>query len=177
MEAWRKRLENGEDLLGPFLANARRTLDYLIEQGYTDPQRVAACGVSRGAFLAFHFAATDVRVQSAAGISPLTDLMALREFTGTTKPDAARKLSIVNLAPALAGRAIWLSIGNNDSRVDTDLAISFTRACVRATGERTKQHDPRVPVELIVAPAGGHRKIDQAHELLVAWLQKQWGMQ
>src|SRR5262249_33706720 len=152
MEGWRKRLDAGEDLLGPFLRNAGRTLDYLIEQGYTDPKRVAACGVSRGGFLAYHFASVESRVRAAAGISPLTDMMALREFTGSAHAPGIEKLSTIHLAPKLTNTAIWLSIGNNDTRVDTDLAIAFTRAVVRETAHHDKKSDAVIPVELVVAP-------------------------
>jgi hypothetical protein len=68
---------------------------------------------------------------------------------------------------------VWLSIGNNDQRVDTDRAIAFTRAIVQASARQSKQPDPTIPVELIVAPSAGHRKIDQAHEMLAAWLATQ----
>ena len=46
-KTWRRWLENGEDFVGAFTANAKQTLDYLVKEGYTDPRRVAACGISR----------------------------------------------------------------------------------------------------------------------------------
>ena len=64
---------------------------------------------------------------------------------------------------------VWLSIGNNDARVDTDDAISFTRAIVREAA-RPDRPNAVIPVELLVAPTPGHTKIDRAHELLASWL-------
>ncbi len=175
MEGWRSRLEHGEPFVQAFTTHARKVLDYLIRQGYSDPRRIAACGVSRGGFLAFHWAAVDPRVRTAAGVSPLVRLMALREFRGTPEPEKAEKLSLVEIAPKLAGRAVWVSIGNHDLRVDTDQVIAFTRAIVRAAA-RSNRPDQVIPVELIVAPTAGHRKIDQAHELLAAWILHQFGL-
>ena len=66
-------------------------------------------------------------------------------------------------------RAVWLSIGNNDLRVNTDDAIAFTREVVRATAPPDKPNAV-IPVELLVTPTPGHSKIDRAHELLAEWL-------
>ena len=63
--------------------------------------------------------------------------MALREFRGTPEPEKAEKLSLVEIAPKLAGRAVWVSIGNHDLRVNTDQVIAFTRAIVRAAAGAT----------------------------------------
>ncbi|HVC95332.1 MAG TPA: prolyl oligopeptidase family serine peptidase, partial [Pirellulales bacterium] len=139
-----------------------------------DPEHVAAYGTSRGGFLAVHFAAADRRVRAVAGVSPVTNLLALSEFSGTNAREKAEQLSLANQASRLAGCAVWVSIGNHDERVSTDDAIDFTRAVVREAA--AKSHDPKVviPVELVVAPAAGHTKIDQAHELLAAWIVKQF---
>jgi hypothetical protein len=114
-------------------------------------------------------------VRAAAGVSPLVRLTAVREFRGTSEPEKAEELSLVEIAPKLAGRAAWVSIGNHDLRVDTDQVIAFTRAIVRAAA-RSNRPDQVIPVELIVAPTAGHRKIDQAHELLAAWILHQFGL-
>ncbi len=169
LEGWRHRLEKGEEFISAFTAKARGILDFLITDKITDPERVAVCGTSRGGFLAYHLAATDPRIKAAGGISPVTRLTALREFTTTTHRVQADQLNVATLGPKLAGRAIWLSIGNHDVRVDTDDAIAFTRAVVNATA-RPDAPNAVIPVELLVAPAPGHTKIDQAHERLAEWL-------
>lgn len=172
LAAWRTRLERGEDFVGAFVAHARAVLDYLIENRYTDPAKIVAAGTSRGGFLAFHFAAADARIKLVAGISPVTDLMALREFRGTLFGQQAEKLSLIELAPRLAGRPAWVSIGNHDRRVDTDQAIAFTRALVRVSAEG-QGNDAVIPVELLVCPTAGHTNIDHAHELLAEWILRQ----
>ena len=169
LNGWRHRVDNGEDLIGPFAKRASAVLDLLIEQKIADPTRVAAFGTSRGGFLAYHFAAIDPRIKATSAVSPVTRLTALREFTTMNHRENAEKLDVAKLGSALAGKAVWLSIGNNDARVNTDDAIEFTRSVVRATA-RPDTPDAQIPVELIVGPAKGHSKIDQAHELLAVWL-------
>ncbi len=173
LAAWRARLECGEDFIGEFTARAREVLDYLVKERYTDPSRVAACGTSRGGFLAFHLAAVEPRIRFIGGIAALTELTALREFQATRHRSQAEALSLPALAPRLAGRPAWVSIGNNDTRVDTDRIIAFTRALVKATAEGQKPDAP-VPVELIVNSSGGHRSTLHDHELLAAWLLAQF---
>ena len=169
LEGWRHRLEKEEDFISAFNAKASAILDVLVKEKISDPERVAVCGTSRGGFLAYHFAASDSRIKAAAGISPVTRLTALREFSTTSHREKAEQLNVANLAAKLAGRAVWLSIGNNDARVNTDDAIAFTREVVRATA-RPETPNAMIPVELLVGQASGHSKIDQAHELLAAWL-------
>lgn len=70
----------------------------------------------------------------------------------------------MHLAPALAGRPVWISIGNRDRRVDTDRCITFTRAVVAATPPEVKL----VPLHLLVLPTDNHRQTDQAHEQAAA---------
>jgi len=173
LSSWCWRLEQGEDLLGGFLRRFRAVLDHLVAQGITDPARVAACGTSRGGFLAFHLAAAEPRIRCVAGIAPVTDLRALREFNTSTARASAAALALERLAPALAGRPVWITIGNHDQRVDTDRAIAFSRSLVTAAGEARDS----VPVELLVHAEPGHRSRVQDHERLAAWLLAQPALQ
>ena len=86
--------------------------------------------------------------------------------------EKAEQLDVAQLARNLRGRAIWLSIGNNDARVNTNDAIAFTREVVRAPAQPDKP-GAVIPVDLLVAPSKGHSKIDRAHELLALWLANQ----
>lgn len=173
LSGWRYRLENGASLIPDFTSRATAVLDYLIKKGYSDPSRVAACGTSRGGFLAYHFAAADARVKAAAGFSPVTDLMALSEFAGMKNSEAAKALTLEKHAAKLAGRPMWLSIGNDDQRVSTEAAIAFTRKLVAAGAAVRKDLRQPLPVELIVGQASGHSAIEHAHELAAAWLLRQ----
>lgn len=172
LDGWRYRIEHDGPFLEAFNARATAVLDELIQQKLTDPNRVAACGTSRGGFVAYHFAAAEPRIRAVAGISPVTRLNALREFSTTEHPEKVEPFNAIHLAPKLTGKAVWLSIGNNDARVNTDDAIAFTRAVVNASAAAASP-DARIPVDLFVARSSGHSKVDQAHELLAGWLQDQ----
>lgn len=173
LTGWRHRAERDEAFIAAFCTKASGVLDTLIEEKIADPERIAACGTSRGGFLAYHFAAADNRVKATAGISPVTRLRALREFTTIEPAEKADRLDVAKIASKLVGRGVWLSIGNHDLRVSTDDAIAFTRSVVEASA-KADQPDAVIPVELIVAGAAGHSKVDQAHERLADWLVTQF---
>ncbi|HJT79195.1 MAG TPA: prolyl oligopeptidase family serine peptidase, partial [Gemmataceae bacterium] len=166
LAGWRKRLEAGDDLVPGFTAKCTRVLDYLVREGYTDPGRVAACGTSRGGFMALHFAAADPRVRCVVGLAPVTDLLALTEFRGMEKSAAVNALALARVADKLAGRPVWVTIGNNDGRVGTDKVIAFTRDLVRASVAR--KEPPRV--ELHVLTNAGHSVHPAAHAEAAAWV-------
>ena len=175
LAAWCTRVDQGENFLGDFTTRARAVLDYLVKERITDPTRVAACGTSRGGFLAFHLGAAEPRIRFIGGIAPLTDLTALKEFATITHRPQAEALSLTTLAPRLAGRPAWVCIGNNDARIDTDQVIAFTRALVKATAQGQKA-DASVPVEVVINTSAGHRSTLHDHELLAAWLLQQFGL-
>jgi dienelactone hydrolase len=166
LSGWRARLEKGEDLVAPFTRRVSEVLDYLVKEGFTDPARVAAAGTSRGGFIALHCAAAEPRIKAVVAFAPVSDLNALREFKGTTAKDAADVLHTARLAPRLAGRSVWLCIGNHDERVSTDDAIATTRAIVRAAAEKKLPLD----VELFVTATPGHTIHKTAHDEAAAWL-------
>jgi dienelactone hydrolase len=171
LPGWAHRIKAGQDLISPFTKRCTEVLDFLVAEGYTDPKQVAACGTSRGGFCALHLAAAEPRVRAVTCISPVTDLLVLREFAGL-KPQQFETLNVVSLADKLAGRAIWLSIGNHDERVGTDECIAAAR---RLVAEMRRRHPDikTVPVELVVSPADGHHAIDNAYGLAADFVRKQ----
>jgi len=171
LRSWAHRVEAGEDLMAPFVARCVDVLDYLIERRFTDPDRVAACGTSRGGFCALHFAAAEPRVRAVAGISPVTNLIALREFAGMDEQQVHR-LNVPQLADELAGHAVWLGIGNGDQRVGTDYCIAAARRLDAASRRRFPDR-PVVPVELVVGPSQGHHPDDQAYTIAARFLLNQ----
>ncbi|MFC1596521.1 alpha/beta hydrolase family protein [Planctomycetota bacterium] len=167
---WRARSERNEDFVAESNARLREVLDHLIRAGYTDAERVAACGTSRGGFLALHFAASDSRVKCVAAFAPVTELGALREFEGATEHPLVGKLALANQAEKLAGRAVWLVIGDQDERVGTDHTISLARRITAASLAS------RVPsrVELHVMPEPrGHTTPSGAAQRAAEWIRRQ----
>ena len=164
---WRTRSDDGEDFIKPFTDRARTVLDHLIATGAADPQRVAACGTSRGGFMALQVAAADPRIRATAAFAPVTNLMALREFTGAKNTDHVAELSLLANAEKLAGRSLWVIIGDRDDRVSTDDAIAFARKVTNSSLEKTSASD----VTLLVLPEPkGHTTPKGAPELAVAWM-------
>lgn len=168
---WAHRVKAGQNLMQPFVKRCVAVLDHLITQSYTDPERVAASGTSRGGFCALHFAASEPRVRAATAVSPVTNPLAISEFAGVTD-EQVKSVNIDSLTDRLAGRSIWLSIGNHDPRVSTDDCVSLARKLVSST-RRLKREMKVVPVELIVGPSEGHRAIDDAYRLEAQFLRNQ----
>lgn len=166
LDGWRYRIENKRNFVRKFNDKVSKVLDYLIAEGYTDPERVAVVGGSRGAFLAFHYAASDPRVKSVAGQIPVTELRALSEFKGMENDPLTKSLSVINLAEKFAGCNVLVIIGDNDGRVGTDHAIAFARRVSRVAKDAN--------VELHVVP-GGHHGMECLGTLTDVWLSKHLG--
>lgn len=149
---WSFRAAKGEDFIAEFNARLAKVLDHLIKTGVADPQEIAACGTSRGGFLAMQFAAHDERVKCVAAFAPVTDLAALSEFRGIAKEPIVEKLSLSSRAAALAGRPVWIVIGDRDDRVGTDKAIAFARRLSAVS--REKGVSSRVELQVRSEPRG-----------------------
>jgi len=166
LKGWRFRLDQGENFIAPFVEKCRAALDHLIKEGYTDPQRVAVAGTSRGGFCAFHFAANEPRVKWVVAFAPVTDLPVLEEFRGLENHALTKSLGVANLADNLVGKHIWICIGNNDARVGTDQCFAFTRK----VAQTDLAADKPATIELHVMPSVGHAIHATAHDEAAAWL-------
>ena len=166
LAGWRHRVENGENFAEQFSRDAKAVLDYLIEARYTDPRRVGLLEISRGGFLALHFAAADCRVKSIALMAPVTDVRTLRGFDEMDDHVLARSMAAINRADDLLERPIWFIIGDWDARVGTDHTIAMARRLSElavAAGKESR-------VYLHVVPADGHTNPDGSHELVAPWI-------
>lgn len=164
LKGWRSRLDQGEDLVGPFTAQVSQVLDHLIGMGIADQGRVASCGTSRGGFMAAHAMAADSRIRAAALFAPVTVLSALSEFSGQGEHPLTHSLSLASLAPRLAARSLWASIGHRDGRVGTDHCIAFCRQVVTAAREQPAD------CSLQVLPTEGHQTPEGAYEEAASWI-------
>jgi dienelactone hydrolase len=168
LNGWAQRVAAGDDIMEEFTGRAKKVLDYLIAEKYTDQSRIAACGTSRGGFSAIHFAAADARVQCAVGYSPVTDLAALREFNGIKDRTLINSLKLANNVERLTGRDIYLAIGDRDERVSTDKAIEFARTLSAATAAKKSTGQ----IELHVCTAKGHETPAEPAQQSAAWIEK-----
>ena len=140
----------------------------------------------RGGFVALHFAAVESRVRCVAAFAPVTNLLALREFAGIEQDSPSvlrvvKSLALVNSAEKLAGRPIWICIGNYDQRVNTDDAIALTRRVVEASVAEDKPAN----VEIRVLPSEGYQvrvhdnghgiPVPSAHKEAAEWILARMG--
>ena len=173
LKGWRHRVDQGEDPMEDLVARASSVLDSLIAEGLSDPKHVLASGTSRGGYAAMQLAAHDQRVGSVAAFAPVTDLRALSEFDGFKKGALARPLGLIEYADKLAGRNLWLIIGDRDNRVSTqhtvDLALEVSR--------RSAQKALTTRVELHLEPTEGHQVPEGAYQRAAKWLLDQAGIE
>ena len=166
LSCWARRLENGDDFLKAFTSRVSKVLTHLVEKGHADPSRVIAAGVSRGGFIASHVAAGDARVSGLVALAPVTDLLELREFENLSTLPLANRIALNRIADGLAGRAVFIWIGNHDTRVGTDACLSFARALVQASIAAGRKAD----VELHMVPSEGHRSNESTYSEAAGWI-------
>lgn len=167
--AWRTRIEKSDPYVDELATRVSAMLDFLIKNGYTDPSRIAVEGTSRGGFLAAHMAAREPRFKAVIMYAPVCDLADVTEFHRIEKNPRLQALALAHLAPKLADRRIWVIIGNDDNRVNTDRAIQFTREVVHAA--KQKKLAPAVTLSVTATP--GHSSTEEMHHQAVLWLLQQ----
>ena len=167
--AWHFRSNHGEDFVAPFTRRVQDVLEYLLEAGFTNLEQIAACGTSRGGYMALQATAAESRIRATAAFAPVTNLATLHEFHATTNQDQIKTLSLSSKVEQLAGRSLWLIIGDRDVRVGTDDTIAFAR---RVTAMSLTQSKP-ADVTLIVQPElKGHTTPAGSPALAAEWIAK-----
>ncbi len=164
---WSYRAAKGEDFVAESNKRLSRVLDHLIKTGVADPERIVSSGTSRGGFLAIHFAAFDKRVKCALGFAPVTDLAALSEFRKTKEHPLVKKLSLAEQADNLAGRPVWIIIGDQDERVSTRAAYEVAHRITEAS--RKKKLPSRVQLHIMPEPRG-HTTPHGASKMAAEWI-------
>lgn len=173
LAGWRSRLAQGENVVAYANARATAVLNYLVANGYTDRTRVAAMGISRGGFLAVHWMASNPNVAAVAAVCPVTKLRYVAEFAGMGPHALTDSLDLEKLASNINLRKpLWLTIGNNDTRVGTDLCISFARAVETATPLVLDPDGSAVDKEvyLRVLPSDNHHQPLNTHPDAADWI-------
>jgi dienelactone hydrolase len=170
LTGWRERVDNGEDLIADVTGRLKKVLDYLITEKIADPERIGALGTSRGGFVALHFAAVETRVKCVAGFAPVTDLAILSEFRGAEQKQLVQRLALEQHVDALAGRPLWLVIGDRDVRVSSDSAIRFAR---RVTAVSLEKKLPALVDLHVISEPKGHTVPAGWPEQAANWFRKQ----
>tara|TARA_R110002111_G_scaffold262866_1_gene342057 strand:+ start:12561 stop:13352 length:792 start_codon:yes stop_codon:yes gene_type:complete len=170
LAGWAYRCEQGEDFVADINQRLTQVIDYLVSTKITNADKIAVCGTSRGGYLAIQFAAHDQRVKAVAAFAPVTDLTVLREFKTHEKNPLVPALALMKQAEKLAGRPVWIIIGDRDERVGTDDSIAVARAITKSS--LSKGLTSRVDIHVIAEPRG-HTVPPGATELAGAWFQRQ----
>jgi dienelactone hydrolase len=170
LAGWRHRLDHDENLVTETNRRLSEVLDFLIATGRTDPTKVAACGTSRGGFLAMQFTAAEPRVKCVAAFAPVTDLLALREFHGAEDNALVNSLSVIKQADQLANRAVWIIMGDRDERVGTDHAVALARAITASA--LAQGLNPAVELHVLPEPKG-HTTPQGAPAQAATWIAAQ----
>lgn len=149
MERWAAEFTHHPLFLEEFLKNCLDNIQYLISQGWIDPNKIAVGGLSRGGFAATHLAAKEPLIQTIVGFAPLTKLMSLEELKIA---DPSWDLS--HLIPKLIDKKIRFYMGNRDLRVNTRACFDFI---YQLANEAYHQGYRSPPVELILSPSVGFK--------------------
>ncbi len=151
---WAENIAAGHDIISAFIDSCRLALDFLVNKGYIDPDHIAVAGLSRGAFIATHFAAADHRIKTVLGFAPLTRLDGSKDFADIAAHPLVQELSLRQLADKLAAKTLRFYIGNRDTCVGTENCFTF----IKQLAETAYAHHHRSPpVELIIYPSIGHQ--------------------
>ena len=69
--------------------------------------------------------AADPRITGVAGLAPVTDWRVLTEFATVRDQPEVAALTLDHWAESLANRAVFLTMGNHDTRVSTACCVRF----------------------------------------------------
>lgn len=153
MRHWAQEFNRNPRFVDDFIDLCQENVNYLIEQGWVDPQALAIAGLSRGGFMATHLAARDPRFKIVLGFAPLTQPQPLEEIEHTSI-DLLERIALSSLAPQLVHKQLRFYMGNRDTRVSTDACYQFIRTLTDtafAQGIRSPQMD------LILYPSIGYK--------------------
>ena len=119
---------------------------------------IVLCGLSRAGYCALRLAAADQRICAVAGLAPVVDWRQLREFAAVRDQPAVAALTLDHWADELAGRAVFLTIGNGDSRVSSASCAHFGWRLLALEAARQME---RSRLQLHIVDAPDHTLADQ----------------
>jgi dienelactone hydrolase len=167
LTGWAKRAAAGDDFVAEFNDRMSKMIDHLIAEGLSDPNKIAISGTSRGGYLAIRYAAHDKRVKAAVAFAPVADLRQLKEFESAKTVPAVEAMSLEHFAEAVAGKPIWVYIGDRDDRVGTDSVIAFMR---KLSAAALKANVPSNAALHVLSEPRGHSTPAGADLMAARWL-------
>jgi dienelactone hydrolase len=176
--AAKARLWHGRTLFGQMLGEQRAGLDWLLSQPGTDPDRVAAMGISMGGTLAWWLAALDPRLAAAVSMCCFADLARLIE-TGAhdghgiymTVPGLLAETSTGRLSGLAAPMPLLHCVGFADWSTPPD-AYAIAKAELVASYEAAGAAGS---VRFHEAEAPGHEETEEMRAAVRAFLGERLG--
>ncbi|MEI8300756.1 MAG: alpha/beta hydrolase [Chlamydiota bacterium] len=120
---WAENLQNGIDLISPFIKKVCATIDDLIKDHILIENKIAVAGLSRGAYIATLIGAKHPLCRHILGFAPLTTLNPLKEFQDLQTHPLLSSLNLMHHLDALSSKNLRYYIGTRDSRVGTHHAF------------------------------------------------------
>ncbi len=148
----------GADPFGRFIAQGRAVIDACLERGWGNPDRIFACGVSRGGYCALRLMAAEPRLQGVTALAPLVDWRSLSEFSALQGHSEMAMLSLEHWVHHLTGRALYLAVGNHDHRVGTERSL---RLALRLLEKADFSQPGTSTVEVYINNSPGHTLHDE----------------
>jgi len=151
----------GPDPTLAFIEEAQAVLKYCVDQQWTRSGRVVVTGISRYAYMALRLMAADDQLNIGGGFAPVTDWRDLSELHEIKDRKEIADLRLSLFAEKLAGKKIYLSIGNHDERVGT---LSCCQLFLDLNAANSRKGLDGTLVDFFVTPDVGHRSGDEWFE-------------
>ena len=161
LNEFREIILKGPDPIAEFITQAKAVLDYCIQQKWARQDRIVVTGISRFGYLGFRLMAADERLKIGAAFAPVTDWRDLSEFHNCVDRKEVIDLQLARFAPQLAGKKLYLSIGNHDERVNT---LNCCRFFLDLNTENEKRGLGASLVDFLVTADVGHTCGDESFE-------------
>jgi predicted esterase len=171
---WAEEISQNRNPLDTFFTKCLENLEFLIEQGWIDPEKIGMAGLSRGAFIGTHLAAKDSRIGLILGYAPLLDLKTLHLDESIYFHPIVDSLRMETQIPHLIEKKLCFHIGNRDLKVGTKSCFQFIHQLTEA-GYQQKRRPPEV--ELIIYPSigyQGHGTPPSIFQQGIEWVKKVW---
>ncbi len=153
LNLWAEQLAQGNNIVHDLALNLTHAIEELIGRGVAQHDKIAVAGLSRGGFIAAHFAALCPAVQWILGFAPVTQLTYAKEFQDLKEDPLIVRLNLEYLVDALADRTLRFYIGNLDTRVGTRPCFEFIEKLAQAAEDK-RIRSPSI--ELLISPSIGY---------------------
>lgn len=98
----------------------RGSIDYFVESGKINPNKIGCCGLSYGGMYALHLAALDTRIKSCYSCSWVTDIF-VYSWADWSYKNAQNMFSASDVAGLIAPRNLVVAMGDKDNLFDWKL--------------------------------------------------------